>query len=91
MHNDAPNAHSPVCSTLHKMKVQLHDVSVGDVDGDGRVYSIMTGDEYTWENPVDNWKYKAWRESYIYGDSAKKKINYKELSEENIRWITMVD
>ena len=62
-----------------------------DVDGDGRVYSIMTGDEYTWENPVDNWKYKAWRESYIYGDSAKKKINYKELNEENIRWIMMVD
>ncbi len=62
-----------------------------DVNGDGRVYSIMTGDEYTWENPVDNWKYKAWRESYIYSDSAKKKINYKELNEENIRWITMVD
>lgn len=62
-----------------------------DADGDGRVYSIMTGDEYTWENPVDNWKYKAWREAYIYGDSARKKINYKELNEENINWITIVD
>ena len=35
MHNDAPNAHSPVCSTLHKMKVQLHDGGGDGGDGDG--------------------------------------------------------
>lgn len=49
-----------------------------DLDGDGMVYYIMTDDEYSSENPVDNAAYHAWREATV-GSSSEIIFSYKRL------------
>ncbi len=49
-----------------------------DLDGDGMVYYIMTDDEYSLENPVDNAAYNAWREAAV-GISSEIIFSYKRL------------
>ena len=55
-----------------------------DVNGDGLVYYIMTGEEYELNDPVDLAEYEEWINSYI-GNADRIEVPYQKLTEDNIK------
>ena len=54
-----------------------------DADGDGRVYFVMPGTQYEWNEPIDNDAYWNWYLSYT-GANARYKLPTMELTKESI-------
>lgn len=55
-----------------------------DTSGSGFVYYICTNGSFSWDDPLDESVYLAWRYPYVQ-NSAELEINYLPLTEENIR------
>ena len=55
-----------------------------DIDGDGRVYYVMPGTRYEWQEPMDNEEYQEWYDSCMEGAANRYKLLTVDLTNASI-------
>lgn len=55
-----------------------------DIDSDGRVYYVMQGTGYEWQEPIDNKEYQEWYDSCMEGAANRYKLPTVDLTKASI-------